>query len=813
MHRNHNTYQNMAYGLAVTLASVFSTGGMAWASDESTAFKLPDTTLYLELVVNGQPRGEILAVPYRQGRYYLPAETLRGLGVSVAGQHTMVAVDQLEGVTVSHDNARQQLLIDLPPEWLPKQWLSQGQRQYEPAKSSTGLLMNYDIYASSRSAYGLRTNRLAAWSEQRLFSPYGILSNTGVWYSGSHRRADRDQTRYLRYDTSWSYSDPDSMRKYVLGDLITDSLAASSSVRMAGVQIGRNFATRPDLVTYPLPVFAGQAALPSTVDLFINNYKMDSYQVNPGPFTVQTLPYINGAGSATVVTRDVLGRELSKEVSFYVSNDLLAPGLTDYSLSAGVMRQRYGLESNRYGQPALSAVVRHGVTPGWTMFAWGEAARDLHNVGVGANAKLGDFGVLTGSWATSKVGDYGRGSAQIRRGLYWLERRPYYGDTFRQEPMEPGQGQQISYGYSYSSSRFSVSIRRTQRSAQYANLGVYRNAATLSRREDVVTGSVALGKGGTLGMAWVDSQDMAGRRIRLVNLSHSISVGNNAFLYTSLNREIGRGVSVQLTLSIPLDDYTNTSASFVRDSEGRRSGQLNYHHSAPASGGLGYSVGVSDGQAQEQYRRADASWSTPQYTVRGGAYGTRRASTGWAQLSGSLIGLGGQVYAANTVHDAFAVVSTSGYPDVPIRYENQYLGKTDSKGYFLIPSMTAWYPTHIQIDPIDLPADVKIPNVESKVAVRAGSGYVVDFKLKKLRAVLLRLHDSNDAALPRGSQVRDELSGATAWVGWDGEVYLENVLDQLNLQAVRGDDGQECRASIPLPPTDGVIRLGVVACQ
>ncbi|AZC17216.1 fimbria/pilus outer membrane usher protein [Pseudomonas sp. CMR5c] len=814
MKRRLVRFRNVPCALAFAL--VMAASAPARAKDKLGDFKLPDSTLYLELVVNGKTSGEILPVPYRDGHYYLPTEKLRAMGVSVsAEQESLVAVDLIQGVKAMHDNARQQLLIELPPDWLPDQMFGGESQRYMQARSSVGLLMNYDIYANFNRTRGLRNNnRLSAWSEQRLFSPYGIFSNTGVWYGGTSMGDDNDRSRYQRYDTGWSYSDPLSMRKYAAGDLVTDALAPSSSVRMAGFQIGRNFATRPDLVTYPLPSFAGQTAVPSTVDLFINSYKMDSYRVDPGPFTLQTMPYINGAGSATVVTRDALGREVSKEVSFYVSNDLLKPGLTDYSLSAGLLRQDYGLASGRYAHPAASGVFRHGVTPGWTVFGWGEGASGLHDGGLGSNVQLGMLGVLTGSWGASKTDPRAIGPQRAWRNSRWDDRWPYRDEDIDLKPTEADSGRQLSYGYSYSSSQFSLNARRTQRSAHYANLGTYRNTGRLSRREDVVTASVALGDYGTVGAGWVDTQDATGRQLRLINLSHSVSLWRSAFLYTSVNREVGgNDVNAQVTLSIPLGDRSTTSVSLMRGNDGRRSGQVNYNHSAPASGGLGYSLGVSDGQDMDQYRRADVSWRGTQYEVRGGTYGTRSSQNGWAQLSGSLIGLDGQLYAANKVNDAFALVSTAGYPDVPVRYENQYLGKTNNNGYFLIPSMTSWYPARIQIDPIDLPVDVKTPDVETQVAVRAGSGYVVDFKLEKLRAALLQLRDSNGEALPRGSQVTDISSGATGWVGWEGEVYLENVRDALRLNVVRADDGKACQASVALPPMAGITRIGPQTCQ
>ena len=47
---------------------------------------------------------------------------------------------------------------------------------------------------------------------------------------------------------------------FLLGDIITGSKRRGSSVRLGGFQVQRNYSTRPDLITYPLPQFIGQAA-------------------------------------------------------------------------------------------------------------------------------------------------------------------------------------------------------------------------------------------------------------------------------------------------------------------------------------------------------------------------------------------------------------------------------------------------------------------------------------------------------------------------------------------------------------------------
>ncbi|WP_353462585.1 fimbria/pilus outer membrane usher protein, partial [Pseudomonas aeruginosa] len=119
----------------------------------------------------------------------------------------------------------------------------------------------------------------------------------------------------------------------------------TTPVRMGGFRFARNFGVRPDLVTYPLLRFDGQAAVPSTVDLFINGYKASSADLQPGPFAISNVPYINGAGEATVVTTDAQGRQVVTSLPFYVSNTLLARGLSDFDLSVGRLRDDYGLRN------------------------------------------------------------------------------------------------------------------------------------------------------------------------------------------------------------------------------------------------------------------------------------------------------------------------------------------------------------------------------------------------------------------------------------------------------------------------------------
>ena len=81
--------------------------------------------------------------------------------------------------TASTTAVGQRLLLDVPPAWLPEQFI--GNRQAYPrtqALSSFGALLNYDLYLNDTDDGG---TYLAAWNEVRLFDSWGTLSNTGQY--------------------------------------------------------------------------------------------------------------------------------------------------------------------------------------------------------------------------------------------------------------------------------------------------------------------------------------------------------------------------------------------------------------------------------------------------------------------------------------------------------------------------------------------------------------------------------------------------------------------------------------------------------
>ena len=748
----------------------------------SSLESLADAQLFLELVINQMNTGKVVAVEQRAGRLFMPVQTLRETGIKLPeGLGSEVDLDSLPGLHSDYDSQGQRLLIDVPPDWLPEQFI--GSRQAyprTPALSSFGALLNYDLYLNDTDEGG---TYLAAWNEVRLFDTWGTLSNTGQYRRTLSGVASTSLNNgYRRYDTTWRFSDEERLLTYEAGDVVSSALPWSSSVRLGGVQLSRDFAVRPDLVTYPLPQFAGEAAVPSSLDLFINGYKSSSSEVQPGPYTLTNIPFINGAGEAVVVTTDALGRQVSTTVPFYVTSSLLQKGLTDFSVAAGNLRRDYTLRDFGYGPGVTSGSLRHGLSDSLTLEAHAEASDSLTLGGVGGNLRLGNFGVLNTALSQSRFDGSG--------------------------------GQQFSFGYQYNNQRFSLAYQRMQRRDQYADLTVVDSPyISLSQRSEQLTLSLNLDSWGSLGVGYFDVRAADDSRTRLLNLSWSKPLWRNTSFYLSANREVGDSDwAMQAQLVIPFDLHGSLALSAERDTSGQTRQRVNYSRAVPTQGGLGYNLGYAHGQGPD-YRQADLTWRMQSVQLQAGVYGSSEAETRWADASGSLVWMDRQLFAANRIDDAFVVISTDGFADIPVRYENQVVGQTDSQGHLLVPWSSAYYRGKYEIDPLNLPSNVRTSTVEQRIAVRRGSGYLLEFPLSRIVAASVVLVDARQQELPLGSQVLHEQSGARAVVGWDGLVYLENLAEQNNLRVTLAD-GTACSAQFKVDlQQEQVPLIGPLVCQ
>lgn len=733
--------------------------------------------LYLGLSVNGNTLAGTVPVKVSNDRYWVSASVLRQAYIPLPEGETLVDVSQIPSVQFEYDQAGQMLKLKVPDSWLPEQRIDNtGEQNYHRPLSTPGLLFNYDSYSLVSSDNSKTTSTS---TETRFFGAAGTFSNFAVirqnWSSGN-----AEQQGYIRYDTLWKYSDTERMLSYQAGDVVSDALTWSSSVRLGGLRFSRNFSVRPDLVTYPLLNLSGSAEVPSSVDLFINGYKASSTQINGGPYTLTNVPYISGAGEATVVTTDALGRQVTTSVPFYVSNTLLREGLSDFDFSIGALRNNYGIKNADYGAGAVSAIYRYGVSNWLTLSTHTEDREGLTNAGIGSDISVGTLGTLSLS-ASASQGE--------------------------------GNGNQLTSGYSYYSGIWGLNYQHIQRSADFDNLSSYRSTSTLSRQSDQATLSFSpWGRVlGSFSLGYFDIQAQDSSRTRLMNLSWSRGLWKNSSVNISVNHDLqANSYSSMLQLIIPFDELGSVQISGQRSSSGEWGQNIAYNRSAPVEGGLGWNLAHSI--SGDNYSQADLTWVNKLATLSGGYYGSRDDRHGWFEAAGSVVLMDNSLFFARRINDAFIVVSTDGYPDVTVNYENRKVGATDKNGHLLIPWATAWYPGKVTLDTLPLPTDTEVPMVEQRIAVRESSGALVEFPVRRVRSATITLVDGAGQPLALGTPVEETTSHQVSVVGYDGIVWLSH-LNRENKLVINADKGQ-CVVHFKLPEQTPVPqRVGPISCQ
>jgi outer membrane usher protein len=316
----------------------------------------------------------------------------------------------------------------------------------------------------------------------------------------------------------------------------------------------------------------------------------------------------------------------------------------------------------------------------------------------------------------------------------------------------------------------------------------------------------------SIGVGYLNLRYPGEQRARYANAYYFKSFGDALSLSLNFNQNIDDSTdrSVFLGMSLPLGAHSQVSASVQRD-KGRTRAVLDAMRPVPGDGGFGWHVQARDGEGGTD-GLAEVGYIGTHAQLRGGVNASAGEPSAYADLSGALVFMGGHAFAARQVNDAFAVVSTSGVADVPVQLENREIGRTDADGMLLVARLNAYQANKLAIDPMQLPADLRIERVGAEVTPADRSGTLVNFDIVAVRAATVILVDGAGIPLPPGTPVR--LRGqadAGAIVGFDGVVYLD-TLDARNTLDAQLEAGP-CSVRFDYPQADGIVpEIGPLTC-
>jgi len=775
------------------LGAIVVASGMSGATEAFTLQDLPPPVLqltrslsserhvltesWLEVRVNGSSIGKpARIVRLAGGQLCASAEDLvrwrirapERAPLSVRGKDYF-PLDTIHGIEYEIDERTQTLQIQGRANVFTPTVISSRNLAYSPPdRVSIGGFVNYDLQIQTIDDER-RTDGLL---EAGVFNRWGFGTSTFLARGGDERR------RVLRLETAWTKDDPSELRSLRIGDSIGRPGSWGRSVRFGGLQWGTDFLTRPDFVQFPLPTISGEALLPSTVDLYVDNALRLSRNVPYGPFNFPNLPVISGEGQVRLVVRDLLGRESVIVQPYYISSGLLREGLHDYTYEAGFVRRDFAVESNEYGRFFVAGTHRLGLSDGLTGELRAEVMAYRQTLGAGASYLWPDLGLVDVAAAVSSAPSGAGGFL-----LLGIER----------------QGRPVSFG-----------VQTRLASPEFVQLGASA-AQPVARQATVARANYAAGGAGSIFVSYFNQEIRVAPRVEFVTAGYNVNLFRSYYLSLFALRRLGadaeRGIGVTLTRAFG----ARTTGSVGWNSSGDDSSDaFQLQQSLPFGPGFGYRIARTGGVAARNEASLFAQGDYGSYRVEAAQTGD---ATGYrVGASGGVAVLGGGMHLSRRLDDSFAVVKVGNYPDVPVYMDNQPVARTDADGLALVPLLRPYQKNDIRIDQDALPLNAQVGTLRASATPSRRSGTLVDFAVHAVRGAVIRIVLADGGPIPAGAVARVDGQANEFPVALRGEAYVTGLRDRNEIRV--SWKGRSCQLDVPLPADAGPLPvLGPFVCE
>ncbi len=753
---------------------------------------------YLDLYVNGSWKGRN-ELSFRAAPGQVNAQTcftldrLSAYGVDLS---TIDGVDQaldnecrslqgwLPGASARFDNSTMRLDLTIPQANMRRQ----ARGYVDPAFWDPGInagflgynfnalhMENNDVGRDQDSAYLMLNGgvNLGAWQARHDGSLSRRSGESGDW---------RSTATYLRRPL------PSVRGMVTLGDAFTEG-NLFDSMGFRGVRLASDDRMLPDSLRGYAPVVRGVAQSNALVEVRQNGQVIYRTTVSPGPFIVDDLYPTGYGGDLEVTVREADGSEQRFRVPFASVPQMLRPGNSRYSLTAGEVREP-GLENEPW---MVQGTYQRGLGNRLTGYTGASFSEDYQSwlAGVAVGTSLGAFSVDV-TQARSEFSHYRDRSGQSYRLGY--------------AKFLPQSGTNITVAaYRYSTSGF-MSLRDAIQARDYEDRGLSYEAVQRQRSQLQLTVNQSLGGGrGTLYLTgsrrdyWSDW-----------GTSRQIQVG-----YNNSYRGFHYGLSMlrtedafqrqenryTLNFSVPLDRvsrHLSLMGSATTRSDEYESSRLGITGSAGVDHNLSYSVAANDHADGDTSGEFSGQYLSP-YTALRAAYSEgrqyRQASVG---ASGTLVAHSGGVTATPQRGETMVLVEA---PDAAgARVMNMSGVRIDGRGYGVVPYVSPYRLNSVVLDPNDMDGDVELKTSQRQVAPYAGAVARLKFETVSGRALLIRARRDDGRPLPFGAEVHDEAGQPVGLVGQGGMVYLRTEKEQGRLRVSwEGGDTVGCHIDYRLP--------------
>lgn len=746
--------------------------------------------LPLEVVVNGTKSGTWLLLE-RGGQMYAPADAFiewrvdlppdaKPIDFKLEGQ-AYWPLSAIPGYKFKLDVANQSAELLFSPEAFSATRLTQEKSKrlvISPVLPS--LFLNYDWnYLTSTQNNAPVAKDLGLLTEIGASSSLGVLTSSQAGRNLTNEITAGTSRSWVRLETTFTKDFPDDNRTFRLGDTGTRAGMWGRNVYFGGIQYGSNFALTPGFISQPIPTLAGTSTSQSTVEMYVNGVLRQVSNVPTGPFVVDNNPMLTGSGDVRMVVRDILGRETVIEQSFFISSELLAAGLNDWSVEAGSLRRNMGIASGDYGPRFASGTWRHGYNNNLTLESRAEATSQLKTLGVGMVSSL----PMQMLGKASLAGSNGQNNGQNQGGSLWL------------------------LGMEYQSLHSSVSVQAQGATLNFRQLGQDINTPPV-KLQLAGNWSYATENSSSYGMGFASFRRFDNTRISTVSANYSTRVGERSNLSFTASRAIYglSGTSAAMFFIMPLDNGRVVSAtaskqdSYVAASKNPDMENMGWRVLAGRRLGQAHEEGGVTYMGRYGQMTGDVSASPDQKAVRLGA-------------NGGLVLADGSLFASQRMDQSFALAEVGDYDNIGVGLGNNVLTHTNSKGVALVPRLMPYQNNSVRLAPDDLPVSAEIDNIEQYVVPAWRSGVKVVFPVRGGQGALLKIVFDDGQPAPAGAVTQIEGDKEEFYVARRGEAFVTGL--QPTNRVLLNWNGQQCKFDVAVPSAtpDEIPRIGPLLCK
>ncbi|SDV01866.1 fimbria/pilus outer membrane usher protein [Pseudomonas mucidolens] len=574
------------------------------------------------------------------------------------------------------------------------------------------------------------------------------------------------------------------------------------SVPFKGVQVSSDDRMLPDSMRGFAPPVRGVADTNAKVTIRQGDNILYETTVAPGPFVIDDLYSTGYSGDLSVTITEADGRTRSFVVPFSSVAQLLRPGTSRFSVTAGKYRDEYLSQTPSF----IQGTYQRGISDKWSAYTGSIIAERYLAVQAGV-AWSTPWGAMALDVTESKANDLAHTHEDID-------------STMR------GRSYRLTYSKLLDATQTNFTVAAYRFSSEgYLNFSDYaqlqsRDSTPLYRQRSRVQFNVNQPLGDSRGSVYfTGSAQNYWNTEQRSNVTYQAGY-SNGYSWGSFNLSASRTRDYQgafetqymVGLNIPFgrtrSNYVSTNVRYTDN--GNSNTQVNLGGSAGKYNELNYNLyGSADKNSATSTTSAGSSvqYRTQAALLSAGANTGKDYKQANAGISGSLVAHAGGVTFSSEQGETMALVEAKGANGA--RVGNTSSAVVDNNGYALVPGLMPYRQNDISIDPKNTPDSVELETTSQLIAPRYGAIALVQYPTISGTPVLLHVTRDDGKSLPMGAQVEDTEGNYLTMVGQGGRLFMRTNQNRGELVIRWGSKKrQSCRAQYTLPVTADSLQSG-----